>query len=125
MENKGIWDLIAKIASPIKQNSDGAETTLNNNEGLSGSSNTSVPKANQSPLCGSFSKSYNPFSALEKQKNQILGLKAQKPTKTVIELKNSKPVTKPKGNDKNHNIIELINNHNRYVSLAKKDNGKN
>ena len=124
MENKGIWDLIAKIASPINQNKK-TEDVSNNNKFLNDSPNSSAPQQNQSPLSGSFSKSYNPFSALDKQKNQILGIKAQKPTKTVIDLKNSKPVTKPKSNDKNHNIIDLINNHNRYVSLAKKDNSKN
>ena len=124
MENKGIWDLIAKIASPINQK-ENSESLSNNNESFKSSPHPSTPQQEKNSLFGSFSKSYNPFSALDKQKNQIQGLKAQKPSKTVIELKNSKPVSKNKNNDKNHDIIELINNHNRYVSLAKNnDNNK-
>ena len=123
MENKGIWDLIAKIASPLNQK-ENSEPTQKSIESFKNSPQPSAPPQEKNPLDGTFSKSYNPFSALDKQKNQILGLKAQKPTKTVIELKNSKPVSKVKNNDKNHDIIELINNHNRYVSLAKNNNNK-
>ncbi len=123
MENKGIWELIAKFASPQKQNGKN-NNQPSNEKNLQNSPPPLAQTQNENPLSGSFAKSYNPFSALEKQKNQILGLKAQKPTKTIIELKNSKPISKNISKDKNYDIIELINNHNRYVSLLKKPTDK-
>ena len=118
MEQKGLWELISKIASPLL-NEDNKPTTPTNNDNKNSDLKNS-PTENTNPLFGSFSKSYNPFSAVEKEKKQILGLKAQKPPKTIIELKNSKPIDKSKNSDFNRDIIKLINNHNHHVNNNKK-----
>ena len=114
MEQKGLWELISKIASPLLN--DNNNENQNSEENKNNATQQTAVLQNNNPLSGSFSKSYNPFSAVEKEKKQILGLKAQKPPKTIIELKNSKPIDKSKNNDFNHDIIKLINNHNKYVS---------
>lgn len=132
MENKGIWDLIAKIASPLTGENNQKttnEANQNNNETILTEKEKAVAQPlsekSNNPFCESFAKSYNPFSSLPFNRGQITSKKAQKPLKCTIDLNSSKPVKMQKTVEKSHDIIQLINNHNRHVKLVNENLKKN
>ena len=110
MENKGIWDIISKLTAPLNKNeqpptpNDIDQDLTNQNE-----------QSERAPTFGdSYLKSYNPFSSPLIKKPQISSSRAERPARSVIDLKASKNLTNGKQTDKTRNIIELINRHNYY-----------
>ena len=111
MENKGIWDLISKLTAPLKQDE---QPSIDNQ----GEQNSLTEQDNQSEKPATFGdsylKSYNPFSSPLIKKPQISSSRAERPARSVIDLKSSKNLSNGKQSDKTRNIIELINRHNYY-----------
>ncbi len=112
MENKGIWDLISKLSTPLKDKNTNVENSANTpkEENLESVTEKESPSA----LSGSYLKSYNPFASPLIKKTQISSARAERPPRAVIDLRSSKNLANGKANDKTRNIIELINKHNYY-----------
>ena len=112
MENKGIWDIISKLTAPLNKNE---QPTTTYNDNIEQDSAIKSEQPEQVPTFGdSYLKSYNPFSSPLIKKPQISSSRAERPARSVIDLRTSKNLSNGKQSDKTRNIIELINRHNYY-----------
>lgn len=111
MENKGIWEVISKLVSASAQNNKSEKT--GENAQVKEESEQAVNENKEEFKQNSFCKSYNPFASLSLTKPQISSKRAEKQTRTTIDLNGSKNVTVNK-NTPTRNIVDLINRHNAF-----------
>lgn len=109
MENKSIWDIISKLTG-----TNGEKKESNDNDLQTPPTQPVDEHKNSGGLQGSFSKSYNPFITDYFERPQVTSKKTEKPTRTTIELKNSKNINRNALGESSPSIVDLINKHNYY-----------